>query len=61
MNHYRVKHNHVPPWILIIPLNFGETIKWLSILKPKDKQEVVSKISGLKAEDALKKCSYTNF
>nr|WP_241668091.1 Abi family protein [Staphylococcus aureus] len=54
INHYRVKHNHVPPWILIIPLNFGETIKWLSILKPKDKQEVVSKISGLKAEDALK-------
>lgn len=54
IKHYRDKHNHIPPWILIIPLNFGETIKWLTILKPKDKQEVLSKVSRLKVDDSLK-------
>ena len=36
------------------PLNFGETIKWFSILKPKDKQSVASKVCGLETDDSLK-------
>ena len=36
------------------PLNFGETIKWFSILKPKDKQSVASKVCGLKTDNSLK-------
>ena len=54
IKHYRNNHNHIPPWILIIPLNFGETIKWFSILKPKDKQSVASKVCGLETDDSLK-------
>lgn len=52
--HYKKSHNHIPPWILIIPLNFGETIKWLSILKPKDKSEVITNICGIDNGDTLK-------
>ncbi|MFI3545119.1 Abi family protein [Mammaliicoccus sciuri] len=54
IHHYRNNHNHIPPWILIIPLNFGETIKWLSILKPNDKQEVLSNICTFKNNTQLK-------
>ncbi|MGW7931842.1 Abi family protein [Staphylococcus xylosus] len=47
INHYKKRHNHVPPWIIIIPHNFGLTIKWLSILKSTHKLEVLKSISNL--------------
>ncbi|EKS31572.1 Abi family protein [Staphylococcus epidermidis] len=59
--HYREKHNHVPPWILIRPLNFGQTIKWLSILKPKDKHEVLLSISPISVSDTLKEVAIPMF
>lgn len=42
LNHYRKYHNHIPPWILINDLTFGETIYWYICLK-KEGQEEVSK------------------
>lgn len=41
-NYYKKTKNHIPPWILVNDLMFGLTIKWYSILKKDDKDEISS-------------------
>lgn len=38
--HYANDKNHIPPWILVTNLSFGLTIKWYSILKSDDKEQI---------------------
>ncbi|MGS0644285.1 Abi family protein [Staphylococcus hominis] len=51
INHYLKNHNHVPPWIIILPHNFGLTIKWFSILQPQHRQEVTMNMTTFKTLD----------
>ncbi|KAA1039477.1 Abi family protein [Macrococcus equipercicus] len=48
INHYLKNHNHVPPWIIILPHNFGQTIKWFSILQKEHREEVTLNMTSLK-------------
>ena len=32
--------NHIPPWILVTGITFGSVVKWYSIMKSADKEEV---------------------
>lgn len=38
--HYANDKNHIPAWILVTAMTFGLTIKWYTILKPTDKQDI---------------------
>ena len=38
--HYANDKNHIPAWILITSVPLGLTIRWYSILKPADKQNI---------------------
>mgnify|MGYP001018848842 CR=1 FL=1 len=38
IDHYREKHNHVPPWIAVNGLMFGTVINWYKILKSEPKR-----------------------
>jgi abortive infection bacteriophage resistance protein len=44
LNHYIVNHNHLPAWILVNALTFGNMIQWFKILKPEDKEYVCDKM-----------------
>lgn len=37
LKYYSKKHNHIPPWILINDLMFGEVIRWYRCLKDEGK------------------------
>lgn len=37
LKHYKKNHNHIPPWILINDLMFGEAINWYRCLKNEGK------------------------
>lgn len=39
---YKNRHGYLPPWILFKYLTFGEKEKLFNLLKPQDKQEVLS-------------------
>lgn len=41
-NYYKTTKNHIPPWILVNDLMFGLTIKWYTILRKDDKDEISS-------------------
>lgn len=42
--HYFENHNHIPPWILLKNISFGNSINLYSLLKPEDKEEVSDSI-----------------
>nr|WP_263314416.1 Abi family protein [Mammaliicoccus sp. Marseille-Q6498] len=51
IKHYLNNHNHVPPWILILPHNFGLTIKWFSILQKEHRKEVTLNMIPFKTKN----------
>ncbi len=38
--HYASAKNHIPPWILSTNISLGMALKWYSILKPEDKEDI---------------------
>lgn len=42
LSHYVKSHNHIPPWILMTSLVFGQVENWYSILKPSEKTKIVN-------------------
>lgn len=40
LKHYIDTKNHIPPWILINAIPFGNTINWYAILKPAEKDQI---------------------
>jgi abortive infection bacteriophage resistance protein len=40
IRHYMTTKNHIPSWILVTSITFGSAIKWYSIMKSADKEEV---------------------
>ena len=40
IRHYMTTKNHIPPWILVTGITFGSVVKWYSIMKSADKEEV---------------------
>lgn len=42
--HYRENKNHIPPWILVTNLTFGQVILWYNILKKNDKTDICEQI-----------------
>lgn len=50
IRHYRKDHNHIPPWILIDELTFGETVYWYKCLDNQGKLEVSSEMLHLPQE-----------
>lgn len=42
LEHYRSRHNHIPPWILSTSISFMQSILWYSILKWEDKKSVLT-------------------
>lgn len=42
--HYFEHHNHIPPWILLKNISFGNAINLYCLLKPSDKEEVSASI-----------------
>lgn len=42
LNMYRIKHNHVPPWILVNDISFGLAARWYAISPPNIKRLVLN-------------------
>lgn len=42
--YYKKHHNHIPPWILVQNLTFGETVNYYQIQKSKLKNEIVNEM-----------------
>lgn len=40
--HYRDNKNHIPPWIIVDNIPFGVVINWYSILKSRQKDDIVN-------------------
>lgn len=40
LSHYVSSHNHIPPWILMTSLVFGQVENWYSILKSSEKTKI---------------------
>lgn len=51
LSFYREKHNHVPPWILVNDLMFGEVINWYRCLGVEGKNEVSAGLFIFSIED----------
>lgn len=51
--HYIDHHTHIPPWILMTEITFGDAISWYSVLKSEDKREICNLLisSAIKTED----------
>lgn len=43
-NHYKLNHNHIPPWILMKNVSFSNAINLLQLMKPKQKSYVVNSL-----------------
>ncbi len=39
--HYKLNHNHIPPWILFKNVSFGNAINLIRLLKPNEQKELV--------------------
>lgn len=48
LTYYRNNHNHIPPWILINDLMFGESIYWYKSLKSDGKFIISSQLISIK-------------
>lgn len=48
---YQENHNHVPPWILVNDLMFGEAINWYRCLRVEGKDEVSDGLTIFNIED----------
>lgn len=45
--YYQEHHNHIPPWILVEELTFGETIYWYKCLGPDGKSTIENELVHL--------------
>lgn len=45
--HYRENHGNIPPWILLKGTSFGNLVNFYKLLKPKQKDKVISICTGL--------------
>lgn len=50
MKHYREKHGNVPPWIMLKGATFGNLLHFLKLIKPEQKNEILSIVSGFPQE-----------
>ncbi|MBS7057412.1 MAG: Abi family protein [Streptococcus salivarius] len=48
--HYREVHGHIPPWILLKGTTLGNLVTMIKLLKPEQKNQVVSTCLGLPVE-----------
>ncbi|MBQ9258516.1 MAG: Abi family protein [Neisseriaceae bacterium] len=48
--HYKETYNNVPPWILLKGASFGNLVNFIKILKPAQKNKVISLIYNIKEE-----------
>ncbi|MEG9283811.1 MULTISPECIES: Abi family protein [Aerococcus] len=46
VDHYRKKHNHIPPWIAVNCFYFGSVINWYKILKNTHKETIALEFLG---------------
>lgn len=49
--HYKDEKNHIPPWVLMNCLSLGQVIKWYSILKKEEKNELCRSFNCLSKVD----------
>lgn len=51
--YYREKHNHIPPWILVQNLTFGQIVKYYEIQQPNLKTKIANEMisSSMEKED----------
>lgn len=48
--HYRDEHNNIPPWIIVKDISFGNLIWWFKLLKRKEKNLIISRMTNLPLE-----------
>ena len=53
--HYKMHHNHIPPWILSTGLCFYQAIQWFEILNSNDKSYVVNEFIPFKSLTEMEK------
>lgn len=44
IQHYRVAHHNIPPWILVKSLTFGESIYWYKLCKKDVREKIIAKM-----------------
>lgn len=48
--HYRETHGNIPPWILLKGTTFGNLVNFYKLLKPKQKEKVISICTGMPSQ-----------
>lgn len=51
LKYYQRNHNHIPPWILVNELTFGEVINWYRCIKDEGKRKLSKELLLYKVEN----------